>query len=319
MRRREFITLLGGAAATWPIGARGQQAQQANMPVIGILGSSTAAAFAPRLAAFMQGLKETGFVEGQNFTIESRWANDRYDLLPEMAGDLVRREVSLILAVGNNLPAHAAKSATNKIPIVFSMGADPVQLGLVASLARPAGNITGVTSLGPDQVQKRMQLLHDVAPNAKLFGVILNPDNLGSTSSAGRNPLQTTQNAAEVLGVKVEVAYVRAVGDLAAAVENLVKNRIEALVTQSDAMFTANEDRLVALAAKHAMPAVFGTTEAARAGGLVSYTASRTDGYHQAGRYAGRILKGERPADLPVLLPTKFEFAINLKTPPRLV
>jgi putative tryptophan/tyrosine transport system substrate-binding protein len=310
MKRRRFITLLSGAA-TWPLAAR---AQQPAMPVVGILGNSTAESHATRLPAFMQGLKETGFSEGQNVAIESCWANNEYDRLPDMAADLVRRRVSLIVTLGTNLPARAAKSATTTIPIVFFMGADPVQLGVVAGLDRPGGNITGVSGLGIDLIQKRLQLLHDLVPNAKGFGLLLNPDNLGPSSSAGRTQIELAEDAVRIWGGTLQVAYTRTVGDFDVAFASFSEKRIDALVTGADGVFTSGAERLVALAAQHAMPMAFTSRELALAGGLMSYGASQTDSYRQAGLYAGRILKGEKPADLPVLLPTKFELVVNLKT-----
>jgi putative ABC transport system substrate-binding protein len=310
LRRREFIAGLGGAAAAWPIGA---SAQRPTLPVIGLLGSTTAEAQPATTAAFMQGLKEAGFIEGQNVAIEARWADNRYDQLPAMAAELVRVRVALIAAIGNSFPARAAKSATPTIPIVFTMGADPVQLGLVASLNKPGGNITGATSLSVDINQKRLQLLRDLLPNAKVFGHLFNPDNL-APSSAGRTAIELAQDTARLWGVTVEVAPARTVADFDAAFASLAEKRIDGLLVGSEALFTFRHGPLVALAAQYEMPAVYASSEAARAGGLMSYTASLTDSYRQAGRYAGRILKGEKPADLPVLLPTKFEFVINLKT-----
>jgi putative ABC transport system substrate-binding protein len=311
MKRREFITLFGGAAAAWPIAARAQQ--RPAIPVIGILGNSTAESDVARLPAFMQALKESGFVEGQNVAIESRWANDNYDRLPEMAADLVRARVALIVAIGNSLPARAAKSATTTIPIVFVMGADPVQLGLVASLNRPGGNITGVTGLSVDANPKRLQLLHDLVPSAKVFGHLVNPDNL-APSSGGRTVLELAEDTARIWGVMIEVAHARTIGDFDAAFASFKEKRIDALVIGSEALFLSGRDRLIALAAQYAMPAVYAATESARAGGLMSYSDSFEERYRQAGLYAGRILKGEKPADLPVLQPTKFEYLINLKT-----
>ena len=311
MRRREFITFLGGAVAGWPLAARGQQR---TLPVIGILGNATAVSLATRLPAFMQGLKETGYVEGQNLTIEYRWANNEVERLPDMAADLVRRRVSLIATLGTNLPARAAKSATTTIPIVFFMGADPVQLGVVPSLNRPGGNITGVSGLGIDLIQKRLQLLHDLVPNAKVFGLLLNPDNLGPSSSAGRTQIELAEDAVRMWGGTLQVGYTRTVGDFDAAFASFAERRIDALVTGADGVFNSDRERLVALAAQHAMPMVYPSRALAIVGGLMSYSANFADGSRQAGLYAGRILKGEKPADLPVLLPTKFEFIINLKT-----
>jgi ABC-type uncharacterized transport system substrate-binding protein len=310
MKRREFITLLGSAAAAWPLGARAQQ--QRTGPVIGILGSSTAETYANRMAAFRQGLKEVGFVEGHNVVIEYRWANDQYDGLPAMAAELVRARVGLIAAVGNNLPARAAKNATSTIPIVFTMGADPVELRLVDGLSRPGGNVTGVTSLTGPQIQKRLQLLHDAVPAAKTFGLLFNPDN--ATPSSGRTNIQLAQEAVRNWSGIIEVVPVQTVGDFDHAFANLAEKRVDALATTADSLFTSGRDRLIALAEQYAMPAIFHTPEFARAGGLMSYSSSLIDVWRQAGRYAGRILKGEKPADLPVLLPTTFEFVVNMKT-----
>jgi len=311
MKRREFIPLLGGAAS-WPLAAR---AQQRTLPVIGILGSTMAPEpNAPGVSAFMQGLKDIGFVEGQNMAIEARWANNQYDRLPAMAAELVRARVALIYAVGNYLPTRAAKNATSTIPIVFAMGADPVQLGIVDGLSRPGGNITGVTNLASDQLQKRLQLLHDAVPTAKVFGLIINPDNFGRTSSGGRTPVELARDAVSGWRGTIEVAQTRTVGDYDAAFASLAERRINALATSSEALFGSGQERLVALAARYAIPTIFAAPSSTKIGGLMSYSAAASDNTRQAGRYAGRILKGEKPADLPVLLPTKFEFAINLKT-----
>jgi putative ABC transport system substrate-binding protein len=306
LRRREFIAGLGGAAA-WPLAAR---AQQPVMPVIGILGSS-AEWGSP--AAFQQGLKEGGFVEGQNVAFEFRWANNDNDRLPDMAADLVRRRVSVVLAIGNNLTARAAKAATSTIPIVFLNGIDPVQFGLVASIARPGANITGVTVLAVALAQKRMQLLHYIVPAAKVFGFLFSQDNVGRTL-ADRNILELARDSVRSWGGSVEFAGVRTVAEFEPAVAALANRRIEALSTGGDALFTSGSGALAALAARHSLPAVFVSPAAVRAGGLMSYIASPTDALQQAGRYVARILHGEKPADLPVLLPTKFELAINLKT-----
>jgi putative ABC transport system substrate-binding protein len=306
IRRREFVTLLGGAAA-WPLAA---SAQQAVTPVIGILGSGPAGTWAQRSVgrAFQQGLKEGGFVEGQNVALEFRWASNDYDRLPDMAADLVRQRVSVVVAIGNNLPARAAKAATSTIPIVFVNGVDPVQLGLVASIGRPGANITGVTVLAADLTQKRMQFLHDVAPAAKVFGFLANPDNSGPNPSNGRSALDELVRS---WGGSIEFAAVRTVAEFEPAVAGLAKRRIEALATSGDVLFSRGE--LAPIAARHSLPTVFMSTAGVRAGGLMSYNASIADAYQQAGRYVARILHGEKPADLPVLLPTRFEFVINLK------
>jgi putative ABC transport system substrate-binding protein len=310
MRRRKFLGVLGGAAA-WPLAARGQQTA---MPVIGILGSSSAVGNAPRLASFRQGLSESGFVEGRNLAMVFRWADDQLDRLPGMAADLVRRRVALIAAIGNSLPARAAKAATTTIPIVFSMGADPVGLGIVASLAKPGGNVTGITSLSSDQLEKRLQLLRDVVPSAKTFGLIINPGNQGPTSSVGRTPVELAQHAVRSWGGTVEVAQARTAQDFDQAFADLKQKKIDALLTQSDVLFYSGRERLVALAAQYRIPMILHATEAAQAGALITYVSSTADAYRQVGHYAARILKGEKPADLPVLLPTKFELVINLKT-----
>ena len=310
MRRREFIAALTGAAA-WPVAAR---AQQRTLPVIGILGSRTERSSAFAVSAFMQGLKDAGFVEGQNVAIEAHWANDQYDRLPAMAAELVRARVALIFAIGNNLTTRAAKNATSTIPIVFGMGADPVQLGIVDGLSRPGGNVTGFTGLNADQLQKRLQLLHDAVPSAKVFGLITNPDQFGRTSSSGRTPVELAQDAVSKWGVTIEIAQARTVGDFDAAFASLAERRINALATQSDALFASGYERLVELAARYAIPMISLHSASTKDGGLMSYTSNGLDELRQVGRYAGRILKGEKPGNLPVLLPTKFEFLINLKT-----
>jgi putative tryptophan/tyrosine transport system substrate-binding protein len=233
MRRRQFIAGLASAAA-WPVVAR---AQQPTTPVIGILGASTEGASAPGVSAFMQGLKDTGFIEGQNIAIQAHWANNQYDRLPAMAAELVRARVALIFATGNNLPTRAAKNATSTIPIVFSMGADPVRLGIVDGLSRPGGNITGVTGLYGDQLQKRLQLLHDAVPTAKVFGLIINPNQFGRTSSSGRTPIELAQEAVSNWGGTIEIAEARTVSDFDAAFASLAERRINALATVSDPLF----------------------------------------------------------------------------------
>jgi putative ABC transport system substrate-binding protein len=251
LRRREFIAGLGGAA-TWPLAARAQRA----LPVIGILGSATAESNAPVVSAFMQGLKDIGFAEGQNMAIEAHWANDRYDRLPAMAAELVRARVALIFAVGNNLTTRAAKNATSTIPIVFYMGADPVQLGIVDGLSRPGGNVTGVTVLAADQLQKRLQLLHDAVPTAKVFGLIINPDQFGRTSSGRRTSVELAQDAVSSWGGTLKIAQARTVGEFDAAFANLAERRINALATASDALFGSRYERLVALAVRYAIPMI---------------------------------------------------------------
>ena len=305
MRRREFITGLGSVAA-WPVVAR---AQQRTIPVVGILGTTTAESY--RIAAFMQGLKEAGFIEGQNVGIEQRWANNPYDRLPEMAADLVRSRVSLIAAIGNNLAARAAKAATSTIPIVFNMGADPVVLGIVASLNRPGGNVTGATSAVGEILQKRLQLLHDVVPTARRFGFLLNPDNAGNETLI--NPVR---DVIYTWGGTVEVGYTRAAHDFDAAFADFAERHVEAIATSGDSLFNSERERLNRVAAQYAVPVIYSTADSVRTGGLMSYSASNstTNAIRQAGLYAGRILRGEKPGDLPIVRPTKFELVINLKT-----
>jgi putative ABC transport system substrate-binding protein len=302
MQRREFIAGLGSAAA-WPAVAR---AQQATAPVVGVLGSSTPNPLF--MAAFMQVLKEAGFNEGQNLGVEQRWANNQYGRLPEMAADLVRARVSLMVAIGNNLPARAAKAATSTIPIVFFMGADPVALGLVTSLNHPGGNITGVTTIIVDIFQKRLQLLHDLVPNARRFGYLVNPDNVPRVAT------DRARDAVRTWGGTVEVAYATAARDFDAAFAEFAKRRVEAIVIAGDALFGSEFEHLIRSAAQYAVPVIYGNAASVRNGGLMSYGANGADALRQAGLYASRILKGEKPADLPVVQPTKFTLAINLKT-----
>jgi putative ABC transport system substrate-binding protein len=303
MRRREFVAGLGVAAA-WPMAAR---AQQRTMPVVGILGSTTAERF--RMDAFMQGLKEAGFVAGQNVVFEQRWANDQYDHLPEMAADLVRAKVSLIAAIGNNLPTRAAKAATSTIPIVFAMGSNPVALGLVASLNRPGGNVTGVTTYAGELVQKRFQLLHDLVPNARRFGFLLNPDNPANLADVG-----PAWAAVRTWDSTLEVAHARVAREFDAAFVNFAERRVEAIAISADTLFTSERERLIQSSAPYAVPIMHLSAAAVRAGGLMSYGASIPAIFRQAGLYVGRILKGEKPGDLPVMQPTRFQFVINLQT-----
>jgi putative tryptophan/tyrosine transport system substrate-binding protein len=308
MRRREFIAGLG-SAAVWPAAAR---AQQRTIPVVGVLGSSTAEASARFMAVFMQGLKEAGFNEGQNLRIEQRWANNQYDRLPEMAADLVRTRVSLIAAIGNNLPARAAKAATSTIRIVFFIGADPVALGLVATLNHPGGNVTGFTNAILEILQKRLQLLHDLVPNARRFGYLVNPDN-GNFATV----IDPARDAVRTWGGTVEVAYAGAARDFDTAFADFAERHVEAIVIAGDALFVSESERLSRVAAQYAVPVIYGFADSVRKGGLMSYGSSDADlrvAIRQGGLYAGRILKGEKPADLPVVRPTEFALAINLKT-----
>jgi len=299
MRRREFIAGLGSAAA-WPVVARAQQPT----PVVGTLGTTPAESY--RVAAFMQGLKEAGFIEGQNVRIEQRWANNQYDRVPEMAADLVRSRVSLIAALGNSLAARAAKAATSTIPIVFNMGADPVALGIVASFNHPGGNITGATSLFGEIVQKRFQLLHEAVPSARRFGFLVNPDNAPN--------IEQMRNLVRAWGGTLEVAYARVARDFDAAFAYFAEQHVEAIVPAGDALFQSEREHLSRVAARYAVPVIHSLADSVRIGGLMSYSAGNADSIRQAGVYAGRILKGEKPADLPIVQPTKFELVINLKT-----
>jgi ABC-type uncharacterized transport system substrate-binding protein len=305
MRRRDFIAGIGSAAA-WPLAAR---AQQPAMPVIGFLSTgSPQVAPGPGLAAFRQGLGETSYVEGRNVAIEYRWAEEQVDRLPALAADLVRRRVAVI-ATGGNRPALAAKAATATIPIVFSTSADPVRLGLVASLSRPGGNLTGVTSLTTEVGPKRLELLHEAVPAATLIGLLLNPTNPQNEAF-----LRDQQAAARILGVQLHVLYASAERDFDAAFATLVQLRAGGLVIGPDAFVNSRTEQLAALALRHAVPTSFQGRDGAAAGGLMSYGGSITEAIRLAGVYTGRILKGEKPADLPVQQATKFEMILNLKT-----
>jgi putative ABC transport system substrate-binding protein len=305
MRRREFIAGLGSAAA-WPVVARAQQA----IPVIGYLGSQSADIdYESVTVPFLQGLRETGYVGGQNVAVEYRWAENQFDQLPGLAADLVRRRVAVILASGTPA-ALAAKSATTTIPIVFSTGGDPVALGLVASLNRPGANLTGSANLAVELAPKRLQLVHDLIPNSALFGVLVDPANPGSQST-----IADLQAAAPLLGLQqLAVAIARTESDLETAFATFSQQRVGAILVGNGTFFNRRIEQLVALAARHRLPAIFPFREYALAGGLMSYGASIGYLYHQAGLYAGRILNGDKPGDLPVQLIAKIEMMINLKT-----
>ena len=302
MKRRTFIAMLGGAAAAWPLAA---SAQQSAMPVIGFIRANTPEKSVASVAAFRQGLSETGYVEKQNITIEYRWAaQGHYDQLPALAADLVRRKVSVIAATTAQA-ALAAKAATASIPIVFETGGDPIQLGLVASLNRPGGNITGVTQLSSELLSKRLGLLHDLLPAAAAIGFLVNPTYPGAESQA-----RDLQDAARTLGLQMHVLNAGTEAEINTAFANFAKLRVGV----GAGPYAERAEQFVTLAARHALPTFYQYREYVAAGGLISYGASLADSYRQAGVYTGRILKGEKPADLPILQPTKFELVINLKT-----
>jgi putative ABC transport system substrate-binding protein len=308
MRRRQVFSLLAGAAASpvlWPLAGRAQQP----MPVVGFLSSAFPDRDAGRLQAFRQGLGETGFVEGRNVTIEYRWAEEQNDRLPALAADLVRRQVAVIAVAGQVLGVFAAKGATTTIPIVFLTGADPVALGLVASLNRPGGNLTGVTTLSVELEPKRLELLHGLVPTATTIGALVNPTN---PNAAIQSP--DLQAAARTLGLKLEVLHAGSERDFEAAFARAVELKAGGLVIGTDGLFISRGEHLGALAVRHAMPAIFQFRAFAAAGGLMSYGGSLAEMYRQSGVYTGRILKGEKPGDLPVQQVTRVELIINLKT-----
>jgi putative tryptophan/tyrosine transport system substrate-binding protein len=305
LNRRSFITLLGGAAA-WPLAAR---AQQPRAPVVGFLHPARLDdAFAPQLAAFRRGLGDLGFAEGGNLSIEYRWANEQYERLPALAAELVQRGVSVIAVPAGTSAALAAKAATQNIPIVFNIGADPVDLGLVASLSRPGGNITGISIIQHTMTAKRLELMRDLVPKVSVMGLLVNPTNLYA-----RSETEATQAAARTLGLQVVVVNALSVSDLDGALATVVHRQAGALLVGADVTFISWRDRFVALAASHKLPISYGYRDFPAIGGLMSYGTNRADAYRQVGIYVGRILKGENPADLPVHQPAKFELVINLK------
>jgi ABC-type uncharacterized transport system substrate-binding protein len=306
VKRREFITLVGGATVAWPLAAR---AQQPAMPVIGFLSVASPGPFAHLVAAFRQGLQETGYIDGQNVTIEYRWAEGQYDRLPSLAADLVRRPVAVIVATGGSAAARAAKAATATIPIVFSSGADPVKVGLVAGLSRPGGNVTGVHVFIGTLDPKKLGLLRELAPQATLLGALLNPN-----VDDFQIRLADVQEAARTVGQQIHILYASTEGELDTAFAALNQIRAGALVVSGDAFFNSRRDQIVALAARYAIPTIYEGREYVVAGGLMSYGTSLIEGYHQVGVYTARILKGAKPADLPVFQLTKFQFVLNLKT-----
>ena len=303
IRRRELIALLGGAV--WPLAVRAQS----GLPVVGLLASTTQAEWASFVAAFRQGLNEGGFVEGQNVAIESRWADTQYDRLPALAAELVNRPVSVLVSTGGTVSALAAKAATTTIPIVFVLGGDPVKSGLVASLNRPGGNVTGVSFLLNAVVGKRLSLLRELVPAAATVGVLINPENPNAQSDTS-----AVQDSARSLGQQIKFVNAGTAGEIDAAFAGLAEQRIGALFVLPDPLFVSRRDQIIALAARHAVPAIHFGREFVVAGGLISYATSFIDAHRQGGIYASRILKGAKPADLPVMQPTKFELVINLKT-----
>jgi putative ABC transport system substrate-binding protein len=307
MQRREFIALLGGAAVAWPFDAR---AQQPAMPVIGLLGATTAQGYAAQLAAFRQGLSEAGLIEGRDVVIEYRWADDQYDRLPALAADLVRRRVAVIATIGGNAASLAAKAATATIPIVFHGSLDPVKAGFVASLNRPGGNATGVITLNVDTGQKRLELIHELVPAATTMGLLLNPANKMVTEIQSKD----LQAGARAMGLQLRVLYASAERDFDVAFATLLQMQAGGLVIGTDGFFVSQSEKLAALTVRHLVPAIFQYRAFAAAGGLMSYGGSVTDSYRLSGVYTGRVLKGEKPADLPVQQATKVELFINLKT-----
>jgi ABC-type uncharacterized transport system substrate-binding protein len=305
MRRREVIAFLGGAAA-WPLAAR---AQQPAMPVVGFVRDGSADTNMRYAAAFRKGLNEAGFVEGQNVTVEYHWLEGHYDRLPALMADLVRRQVA-VLATPGNIPSLAAKAATATIPIVFGVGDDPVQFGLVASLARPGGNATGVNFFSQEVAAKRLRLLHDLVPKAVRIAVLINPANTTTTDST----LLAVQQAAPPIGLQVQILNATTIGEIDEAFATLARERADALFVNGDAFFTNRAVQFATLTAINKIPATYSNRDYVTVGGLMSYGTDLADSFHQVGVYTGSILKGAKPADLPVLQSTKFEFVINLQT-----
>jgi len=306
IRRRKFITLLGSAAAAWPLAAR---AQQPRMPVLGYLGSGSVGPNAQAVEAFRRGLAESGYVEGRDVKIEFRWAGNRYDRLPALAADLIRSEVAVIVAAGAVNAALTARDATGTIPIVFQVGSDPVQVGLVASLSRPGANVTGVTAISRELLGKRLELIRELLPHAAAISFLANPDNPNTASS-----VQELETLARAGGWRLQVVPVRNEAELGAGFAKFKDTKTEAFLTGTDNFLTSGAVLIATLATSYAIPGIHQWRQFAEAGGLVSYGASTAESYRQVGIYAGRILKGEKPGDLPVVQPTKFELVVNLKT-----
>jgi putative tryptophan/tyrosine transport system substrate-binding protein len=303
VKRREFITLIGGAAA-WPLAAR---AQQAAMPVIGFLGAVSPA---ETVRAFLQGLKEAGYIEGENVAVEYRWANNQLDRLPTLAADLVRKRVAVIVATGGTAPAIAAKAATTTIPIVFTAPDDPVELGLVASLSRPGGNLTGIYFFVGELVPKRLELLRELLPAMTRVAVLVNPANPARAESQ----VKEAESAGRQMGLRIQIFNAGTGSEINAAFGTLARERPDALLVSPDPFFVVRRVQLATLAARHAIPTSFSNRDPVEAGGLMSYGPNIAGAYHQAGAYAGRILKGAKPADLPVVQSSKFELVINAQT-----
>jgi putative tryptophan/tyrosine transport system substrate-binding protein len=306
MRRRDFIKGLGGAVVAWPLSAR---AQQPAVPVIGFLSSGGERAFVPMVAGFVRGLKESGFTEGQNVVIEYRWAEGEYGRLPQMANELARRPVTVLMASGGTVAARAAKEATSTIPIVFSTADDPIANGLVASLNRPGANITGVAFLSTELAGKRLGLVRELVPQAKSVALLVNAGN-----SESRTIVKDTQDAASSMGIRLVLLDARTEGDIDVAFKTAAQEHVGALIVGTDPLYYIHRDRLIALAAGEALPTVYFLRDFVASGGLMSYGSSFPDSYREAGVYVGRIIKGERAGDLPIIQPTKFELAINSKT-----
>jgi len=306
MRRRAFITLLGGAAAAWPLAAR---AQQSAMPVVGFIRDGSADANARYIAVFRKGLNETGTVEGQNVTVEYRWLEGQYDRLPVLMADLVRRQVAVIATAGN-LPTLAAKAATATIPIVFGVGDDPVRLGLVASLARLGGNATGINFFNAELRAKRLHVLRELLPRAVRVAVLLNPANASSTEAQ----LRIVQEAAPTIGLQIQIFNATTIGEIDAAFATLERERPDALFVAGDAFFVSRAVQFATLTARGRIPATYSLRDYVAVGGLMSYGTDFTEAFRQVGAYTGKILKGAKPADLPVVQSTKFEFVINMQT-----
>ncbi|MGB9018692.1 MAG: ABC transporter substrate-binding protein [Pseudolabrys sp.] len=306
MRRRDFIKIVAGSAAVWPIAAR---AQQPALPVVAFLRTGSADTNARNVAAFRKGLSETGYVEGQNVTVEYHWLASPYDRLPALIGDLVRRQVAAIATIGTPHVALAAKAATATIPVVFAEGIDPVELGLVPSLAQPGGNVTGIYFLVTETTAKRLRLLHELVPKAVRVAVLLNPAN----ASVARTTSRDAQGAAPSMGLNIQILNASTIGEIDAAFATLVRERADALFVDGDALFLSRRQQFVTLTARDRIPAAYSQRDYVEAGGLMSYGTSIVDSHRQVGVYTGKILKGAKPADLPVLQSTKFEFAINLQ------